>query len=231
MRILVVDDEKMSHQLVGSVVRVLGDYVVETATNGHEALEKAVGTPPDLIISDINMPDMDGLMLTERLRAHPALADVPILLLTARGAAQDKYDGFLRGADDYLVKPFDIMELQLRIKALLRRRMPSQEPRGTRPLAAGGLVLDERAGLVRYQAHDVRLTASELAIVRHLIEQAGRVVTAEALLNQALGYPPRVGNPQTVHSHIRNIRQKFRALGLELAHLTSSWQGYLLEAE
>lgn len=230
MRILVVDDEEMAHQLVTAVARVIEDVTVESAYGAKEALDLARRTPPDLIISDINMPEMDGLMLVQEIRKDPALADVPILLLTARGEVQDKYEGFLQGADDYLVKPFDVIELQLRIKALLRRATPRGEAKAqTGPLTVGPLKLHHGRYAVQLGTQEIRFTASEYAIVRYLAEHAEQLVSAETLLQHALGYPPKVGNPQTVHSHMRNLRGKFRKAGVEPDFISSSWQGYALE--
>lgn len=177
------------------------------------------------------MPEMDGLALVQEFRKDAALTDVPILLLTARGEAQDKYEGFLQGADDYLVKPFDVIELQLRIKALLRRVSPRVEAKSpTGPLVAGRLRLFHSRYSVQVDGQEIRFTASEYAILRYLAEHSERLISAETLLQHALGYPPKVGNAQTVHSHMRNLRGKFRKAGVEPGFITSSWQGYTLEA-
>jgi len=236
-KILVVDDEPMAHQLVNAVLRAMGEIQLDSAYGGAEALAKALADPPDLIISDVNMPDMDGLALTQKLRETPGLADTLILLLTARGEAQDRYEGFLQGADDYLTKPFDMLELQLRVKALLRRAgarpAAGDEAQAGAPkaLAAGPLTLDPD----RYQAQalgaDVRVTGTELAILRYFVTHPDRVVNAELLLKEALDYPPGVGNPQVIHTHLKNIRGKFRQAGVELGFLTSSWQGYMLDSQ
>ena len=231
-KVLVVDDEPMSHQLVSAVLRVLGDLEIQQAHTGSEGLAKAQADPPDLIITDINMPDMDGLTLCTRIRETPALADALILLLTARGDPQDKYEGFLLGADDYMTKPFDVMELQLRIKALLRRT-GGRERREAEPagLAAAGIALEPAKFLARLNDKEVRLTGTELAIMKHFVAHPDQVISAEQLLNQALDYPTGVGNPQVIHTHLKNIRGKFRAAGAELVQLTSSWQGYMLETQ
>lgn len=233
-RILVVDDDVMVHQLVTAIIQVIGDVEVVAAFNGREALEKAKNAPPDLIVSDVNMPDMDGLALTGQVRLDPNLAETPILLLTARSDTQDKYHGFLHGADDYLVKPFDATELQLRIKALLRRSpRQASAPAAGEPafLSAGPIKLDLRryGGEVAGQA--LRLTASEFAILRHLIEHRDEVVSVEDLLTQALDYPGKVGNPQVIHTHVKNLRSKMREVGVEPDFLTSSRRGYMLVTE
>ena len=232
-KILVVDDEPMSHQLVSAVLRVLGDIEIQQAMTGAEGLAKAQADPPDLIISDINMPDMDGLTLCQRIRETPALADALILLLTARGEPQDKYEGFLLGADDYMTKPFDVMELQLRIKALLRRggRERTTEREATGQLAAGGLVLEPARFTAKLGEKEVRLTGTELSIMKYFVTHPDQIVSAETLLNQALDYPSGVGNPQVIHTHLKNIRAKFRNAGVELGFLSSSWQGYCFETQ
>lgn len=222
----------MTHQLVTAVVRVIGDVEVESAYGGEEALRKAEAAAPDLIISDINMPDMDGLMLTRRLREHPRLAGVPILLLTARGEAHDKYEGFLQGADDYMVKPFDVIELQLRIKALLRRAPALAATATPSPLLqVGTLTFHPERFTIEVGEAPIRFTASEFALLRVLGEHAGQIIAVETLLRQALDYPAGVGNPQTIHSHIRNLRAKFRKAGVDPVFLTSSWQGYMLDPD
>lgn len=232
MRILTVDDDAMTHELVTAVIRVLGDHTIEQAFDAMTAFELARQNPPDLIISDINMPEMDGLAFTERLRQEPTLALVPILLLTARSRTQDKYEGFLRGADDYMVKPFDVMELQLRIKALLRRAPSVQgaAPKAEAPVTVGPLTLTLARSSITLSGHEIRLTASELAIVKHLVERVDERVPPEDLLVHALDYPPGVGSPQTIHSHIRNLRAKLRQAEVDAAFLTSSHQGYMLSS-
>ncbi len=232
MRILLVDDDEMTHHLVSAVIRVLGDITTDQAFTAEEAFALAQKHPPDLIISDINMPEMDGLALTRRVRGNPALAQTPILLLTARDQTQDKYEGFLHGADDYLTKPFDIMELQLRIKALLRRSPRSLVESPVAVLAsalgAGPISLSSARLTATVAGIEIRFTASEFAILRHLVEHPDQLVSPEMLLVEALDYPPRLGNPQTIHSHMRNLRAKFRHAGAEPSFLTSSHQGYLL---
>lgn len=232
VKILLVDDDQMTHQLVTAVVRVLGDIEIASSPNALDALDRARQDVPDLIISDINMPEMDGLALCRQLRQEPSLARVPILLLTARGETHDKYEGFLNGADDYLVKPFDIMEIQLRIKALLRRspRAHEEARRGGGPETAGPFTLDAPRLTVRVGEHEVRFTATEFAIVKHMAEHLDQLVSADSLLTQALDYPRGTGNPQTIHSHIRNIRSKFRQAQVDPTFLTSSHQGYMLSS-
>ncbi len=231
-KVLVVDDDPSIHRLVAAIIQVIGDVEVESSYDGVDALERARRDPPDLIVSDVNMPGMDGLALTKAIRDTPELGATPVLLLTARAESQDKYEGFLQGADDYLVKPFDATELQFRIKALLRRspRAVAGQPVGVGDgtLSAGPLTLDVRRYLARSEGQEVRLTGSELAILKHLVGHPDQIVSVEGLLTQALDYPPRLGNPQVIHTHMKNIRAKFRDLGVEPGFLNSSRQGYML---
>src|SRR3954471_23778840 len=104
-KILIVDDEALSHKLISGVIRVLDGITIDSAYSAAEAYQMALADPPDLIISDVNMPDMDGLSFCRQVRETPQLADVPLLLLTARREPEDKYDGFLQGADDFMSKP------------------------------------------------------------------------------------------------------------------------------
>lgn len=237
-KVLVVDDEPLTHQLVGAILRAIEGMEITTAVSGAEGLSKALADPPDLIISDLSMPDMDGLTLTRKLREAPSLAHTMILLLTARDGAHEKYEGFLLGADDYLTKPFDVIELQLRTRALLRRAerpLPSEaSPRGgggPATWSAGPLVLEPARYLARYQGQELRLTGTELAILTHFVQRPDQVTSAESILREALNYPPGAGSPQIVHTHLRNIRLKFKQAGAELVHLSSSWQGYLFSTE
>jgi DNA-binding response OmpR family regulator len=229
--ILVVDDDVSIHTLITAIIQIIGDVRIESAFNGREALEKAQADQPDLIISDVTMPDMDGLALCHKIRENPQLADTPILLLTARADTQDKYHGFLQGADDYLVKPFDPTELQLRIKALLRRSSraaaPEARPEVSR-LSAGPLTLNLHRYLAEIDGREIKLTASEFAILRYLVEHPDQVVSVETLLSAALDYPQRMGNPQVIHTHMKNIRSKLRTAGQEPTFLSSSRRGYML---
>lgn len=233
--VLVVDDDASLHQLITAILQIIGDLRIESAFNGREALEKAKATVPDLIISDINMPDMDGLSLVQHVRETADLEATPVLLLTARADTQDKYQGFLQGADDYLVKPFDATELQLRVKALLRRSpkaaavaAPTSAKSDSGLVSAGPLTLNTHRYLAVSEGHEVKLTASEFAIMRYLVEHPDQVVSVETILSEALSYPPRMGNPQVIHTHVKNIRTKFRTAGIEPNFLTSSRQGYML---
>lgn len=231
-KILIVDDEATVRELVAAVAQVIEGAQVLKAENGEQAMTIARAEHPQLVISDVNMPGMDGLALCKALRSDPHMAAVPVLLLTARGQAVDKYEGFIQGADDYLAKPFDALELQLRIRALLRR---TGKPAAAAPvpaagdLAAGVFRLDPGRYRMFVEGREVALTSSELAIMRYLLGHPDRIITVQALLSEALDYPRGSGSPGTVHAHIKNIRNKLRAAGLDGSQIGSSKLGYSID--
>jgi len=228
-QVLLVDDDEAVHALVAAVIGTLDGFRVRAVSSAHEALEAARCERPDLIISDVSMPDMDGLALCQAIRDDATLKDVPLLLLTARADLQDKYQGFLRGADDYLVKPFDPIELQFRVRVLVRRGAARTEPASAaRPLRAGPFTLDAQRSVATSGALEIHLTASELAILAYLAERPEQVVNIETLLTEALGYPARLGSPSVIHTHMRNLRAKIRDAGADPAFLGSSRLGYML---
>jgi DNA-binding response OmpR family regulator len=225
--VLIVEDDAATRTVLSAAVRAIGDVEVATARNGAEGLAFLRANRTSLVLADVNMPELDGLGLLERLRAEPALSRVPVLLLTARGDTIDKYRGFEAGADDYLAKPFDVIELQLRLKALLRRRLDEAgAPAASAPKAR--VRCDERRGVALVDDATVRLTASELALLRHVLAHPDRWLSVRDLLS-VLGYGPGAGAPHVVHTHIRNMRQKLRAAGLEEPFPQSSKLGYMVE--
>lgn len=211
-QILLVDDEQ---DLVWAVRHSLSDegYEVLTAGNGLEALTAARNHHPDLIVLDIVMPRLDGLQVCHRLRRDPTLAAVPILFLTVRSAVEDRIQGLDEGADDYLVKPFDMGELKARIRALLRRRRLASA--GGRPpddgcgrLEAGALTLDLHTHQVHTAEKATQLTPTEFDLLRYLMAHAGEVFSSRHLLQQVWDYPPGTADPSLVRWHIKNLRDK-----------------------
>lgn len=205
-RILVAEDEPSLRKLLEVILGKEG-YEVTTVSNGEEAWEAIQVRVPDLLLTDIMMARMDGMELCRRVRAHNECAHMPILMLTAKDEQLDKYQGFREGADDYMTKPFDPVELVFRIQAHLRRVSASLKPAGDL-MKIGKLELDRRNYQARVDGREIQLTKSEFSILGHLMNHADEVVSAEQLLVEALAYPPRVGNSEIVRTHIRNIRQK-----------------------
>jgi len=214
-RVLVVDDER---DLVWAVRYSLSDagYEVLTAHDGMAALAVARRHPPDLIILDISMPGIDGLEVCRRVRGDRSLARVPILFLTVRSAVADRVKGLDQGADDYLVKPFDLGELKARVKALLRRSgsarktSPGTADRGA-TVVAGGLALDVHARCVSTGTKSVSLTPTEFDFLHFLMTHPGEVFSSRRLLQQVWDYAPEMGGSSLVRWHVRNLRLKIES--------------------
>ena len=203
--ILVVDDDVDVAKTI-ELNLTQGGYQAVIANNGHEALQSAQVERPDLVLLDIAMPEMDGIEVCRRLRASPATASIPILFLTVSKDIKTKIDGFNAGADDYLVKPFDLQELNLRVKALLRRGSKSKElpPQ----ITIGSLSLDCRTFELTVNQKQVLLTPVEFELIFHMMLYAGQVLSTEQLLHQVWQYPTGTGSPELVRAHIKNLRIK-----------------------
>lgn len=205
--ILIVDDEE---RVALSIERSLQeDYLVRVALNATDALKIARRTVPDLVILDVMMPGTDGFELCRILRHDPLLQSVPILFLTARGRMEEKIQGFEAGADDYLTKPFDVRELQLRVKAILKRTS-AQNGRTSTPteLTLGELTLNCQNYKLSTGEKSVLLTPVEFDLMYHLMSHPGQVFGGERLLRELWDYPSDTGSPDVVRMHIRNLRIK-----------------------
>jgi two-component system phosphate regulon response regulator PhoB len=212
LTVLVVDDEQDLRELVDFNLRQAG-YKTRQAAGGAAALASCNRERPDILILDLNLPDVSGLDVCRTLRAQPANADLPILMLTARGGEIDRVVGFEAGADDYVTKPFSVRELVLRVDALRRRlgRHKTPAPAATR-LRAGHIELDIDGFLAYVDGAEVPLTLLEFRLLKFLIEAAGRVRTREALLDQVWGYSSEV-ETRTVDTHVKRLRDKLGRAG------------------
>ena len=204
MRILVVDDEKLLVKGMKFNLENEG-YEVDCAYDGAAAVELARNGRFDLIILDVMMPELDGLEACMEIRSF---SSVPIIMLTARSQDTDKLLGFEYGADDYITKPFNILEVKARVKALLRRsaatkRRQEQDKR----LTSGGLTIDPDARAAWKNGQPVELTAREFDLLELLMKHPNRVYSREQLLNQVWGYE-YTGEYRTVDVHIRRLREK-----------------------
>jgi DNA-binding response OmpR family regulator len=204
--ILVVDDEEPVAQTIEHALR--RDYQVWAVYSAIEALKMARRINPDLIILDILMPGMDGLEACRELRRDPILKSVPILFLTALGRVEDKIEGFEAGADDYLSKPFDIRELMLRVKAILRRGTAERREVRLSRIEVGGLTLDCQTYQVDTGGPKVLLTPVEFDLLYHLMSHPNDIFSSERLLHEVWDYPSDVGSPDLVRMHIKNLRRK-----------------------
>jgi DNA-binding response OmpR family regulator len=227
--VLVVDDEVPVALAIERSLR--GHHQVRVANSGAEALKTARRAPPDLIILDIIMPGMDGLQVCREMRQDPLLQSVPVLFLTARGRVDDRVEGFEVGGDDYMVKPFDVRELLMRVRAILRRSMPQEKAPVCEELTVGPLRLDCQKYQISNGEKAVLLTPVEFDLAYHLMSHPGEVFSSERLLRELWDYPSDTGSPDLVRMHIRNLRLKIEPLPRTPRYLlTVARHGYTITA-
>ena len=227
LKILVVDDESRMRKLVRDFL-VKKDFEVMEAGDGAEAIDLFFNTKDiALIILDVMMPKIDGLQACMRIREF---SNVPIIMLTAKGEDTDKIIGFECGADDYLTKPFNILELKARVRALLRRAGAAQQQRSGNELAAGHIILNTGERTASRDGVSVELTAKEFDLMELLMRNPGRVYSRENLLNVVWGYE-YIGDFRTVDVHIRRLREKLELDPANPEYIRTKWGvGYYLSA-
>lgn len=224
MKILVVDDEELLVKGIRFNLQNDG-YQVVCGSNGREAIELAHDPEVRLIVLDIMMPEIDGLEACRRIREF---SDVPIIMLTARTEDMDKLLGFEHGADDYLTKPFNILELKARIRALLRRSGGYDHQRSR--ITVDALTVDTQERNVYKNGVPVELTAREFDLLELLIRNPNRVYSRENLLDMIWGYEYR-SDIRTVDVHIRRIREKLETVPAEPEYVMTKWGvGYYFKA-
>jgi DNA-binding response OmpR family regulator len=222
-RILAIDDEKDIRDLIKQ--GLVGHEVI-TAPDGVTGLEEARRSAPDLILLDVTMPEMTGFEVCRRIRSTPELLGTPVIFLTARGTLADKLEGFNAGADDYVPKPFDIRELEMRVQAVLRRARPQAD---TETLQVGGLQLNLRTREASSHASTAILTPTEFTLLDYMMRRPGEILPTNRLLEEVWDYPPGVGDPALVRMHIRNLREKLEDDPSEPSWiLTVGRQGYVI---
>ena len=226
MRILVVDDEKLLVKGIKFNLEMDG-MDVETAYDGEEAVNKVRAGGIDLVIMDLMMPKKNGLDACMEIRSF---SRVPIIMLTAKSEDNDKIIGFEYGADDYVTKPFNILELKARVRALLRRSAPAeQERRGTEVLESPPFRLDTEKRLAWRGEQEAELTVKEFDLVELLMRNPGKVFSRENLLELVWGQEYK-GDIRTVDVHIRRIREKMEENPAEPQKLMTKWGvGYYLK--
>ena len=217
MKILVVDDEKTLVKGIKFNLENEG-YQVECAYDGAAAVELAREGRFDLLILEVMMPEVDGLEACMRIREF---SNVPIIMLTAKSEDADKLMGFECGADDYLTKPFNILELKARVRALLRRAAGVQRDRGS-VLTAGGISLNTEERSAARGDRPVDLTAKEYDLIELLMRNPRRVYSRENLMNVVWGYS-YAGDYRTVDVHIRRLREKLEKNPAEPEHIMTKW--------
>ncbi|MFN8659279.1 MAG: response regulator transcription factor [Candidatus Obscuribacterales bacterium] len=206
-RILVIDDDTAIAELIKVNLDLLG-HQVTTANDGIKGLALAQQNRPDLIVLDVMMPDLDGFTVCQRLRQNSSTNGIPILMLTALGMTKDKVKGFDSGADDYLTKPFEIPELQVRVRALLRRAgSVPQSASLPEILTAGEITLIPENLQAKVKERIVKLTPTEFEILHCLMQHHGQTVSTGKLLEEVWGYSPD-DDVDTIRVHIRHLRTR-----------------------
>ena len=217
MKILVVDDEELLVKGIRFNLQNEG-YEVITGSNGLEAVMLCQSERPDLVVLDVMMPEMDGLTACSKIREF---SDIPIILLTAKVQDMDKLMGFDHGADDYLTKPFNILELKARIRALLRRSKQKAAPEDSF-LTIGNIKLDLNARNAYRSGQLADLTAKEFDVIEFLMRNPNRVYSREALLDTIWTYEYR-SDIRTVDVHIRRLREKLEENPAEPQYIMTKW--------
>jgi two-component system OmpR family response regulator len=220
-KLIVVDDDPHIRELMSLYLRNEGYEVLE-AGNGGEAVTLLKAHAVSLVILDIMMPGMDGWELARYIRER---SEIPMLMVTAKGEPLDKYKGFQIGADDYLVKPFDLLELVMRVKALLKRSRSHVEP----AVQIGPVRIDRNTFEVRIGEERITLPLKEFELLYHLASHPGRIFTREKLIEQIWGFDYE-GDDRTIDVHIKRLRSRFADHADALTITTIRGLGYRLEA-
>lgn len=210
-RILIVDDEPDLLLTLEYNFKKEG-YNTTTASDGAEALKAALGSPhPDLIVLDLMLPDMAGTEVCRKLRADESTQNIPVVMLTAKGEEIDRVVGFEVGADDYVIKPFSVRELLLRVQAVLRRS-DTKDPATSEAIAFGILRMEPESHRVTVSGSPVRLTALEFRLLHCFLSRKGRVQTRDALLAEVWGIHAEQ-TTRTVDTHVKRLREKLGEAG------------------
>ena len=214
--ILIAEDEKDLLTTLEYNFKKEG-YKTTGVTSGKEAIEAVHNKKPDLLILDLMLPDISGLDVCKEIRNKSNNEDIFILMLTAKGEEVDRIVGFELGADDYLVKPFSLRELSLRVSSLLKRSRPHLS---NEKVSIGELEIDIAAHRILLNDKEISLTKKEFELIMHLVQRNGRVQTREHLLSQIWGYTSDV-TTRTVDTHIKRLRSKLGSFGKNIETVRS----------
>jgi two-component system, OmpR family, response regulator MprA len=221
MRVLIVDDDRSLREALRRTLK-LGGYDTSLAANGRDALAQVAEAAPDALVLDVGLPDLDGLEVCRRLRADGNR--VPVLMLTARDAVEDRIDGLDAGADDYLVKPFDVGELKARLRALLRRTNLDEAPE---PLEFEELRLDPERHGVKVGAEWVELTRTEYQLLELLMRNPRRVLPHDLIYDRVWGYDFGPAS-NALRVYVGYLRRKLQEAGARPLLHTVRGVGYVL---
>ncbi|MDQ3998082.1 MAG: response regulator transcription factor [Gemmatimonadota bacterium] len=224
-RILIIEDERDLALGLRANLEIEG-YEVSLAHEGEEGFRHAMRGAPDLVILDLMLPDVDGYDVLRRMRQ--ARLEMPVLLLTARSEELDKVRGFRTGADDYVTKPFGVMELLVRIEAILRRGRPRGPATPESAYRFGDVEVDVDGRLVRRASREVALTPKAFDLLIALLQRDGKVATRLDLLRDVWGYSPSI-TTRTLDAHVAELRRKLEDDPANPVHLLTVWKvGYRL---
>jgi DNA-binding response OmpR family regulator len=212
-RVLVVEDERDIADLIKHTLERGSDIDVDIVATGDAALKAAAEHTPEVILLDLNLPNLNGLEVCRLLRSRAATKTVPIIMLTARSTESDRVVGLDAGADDYVTKPFSTRELAARVRAVLRRRR--DEPAGPVIYRGEHLRADFDAVDIRVDDEPIRLTRREFELLRYLVENRNRVLSRDRLLERVWGYD-RFVETRSVDVHVGRLRNKLRAAGRQI---------------
>ena len=221
--IMVIEDDEIVARTIERCLR-MDEFKVTVANSGVEGLKAARRNPPDLVILDVIMPGMDGYTVCKELRSDPLLSNVPVIFLTAKTKDEDKINGFTSGADDYLCKPFNLEEIILRVRAILRRSgkikpaITVNNSRGEKAIEeqvndnsvmVGDFSLNTRTYELRTsKGQKIRLTPVQYDLLYHLMTHPGEIFSPSRLLDEIWDYPSDAGSPDLVRVHIKNLRNR-----------------------
>ena len=230
-KILVVDDDDSINELIKINLELSG-YDVISAFDGLQGFTLAKQELPDLIVLDVMMPDVDGYTVAKRVRENASTAEIPILMLTAMGQLEDKVKGFDIGVDDYLVKPFEMDELKVRVRALLKRVNAIPESLATKEiLTVGDITLLPETYSVKINDKTAKLTPIEFDILNLLVQNHDCMVSSAKLLQDIWGYAPG-DDVETIRVHIRHLREKIEINPADPRYITVVWgKGYKIKGE
>lgn len=218
-KVLVVDDEKLIVKGIRFSLEQDG-MEVDCAFDGEEALEKVKAKTYDIVLLDVMLPKITGFEVCQQIREF---SSVPVVMLTAKGDDMDKILGLEYGADDYITKPFNILEVKARIKAIMRRTTPKDNKQDkNQVIQAGNLVLDCESRRVSVEGKEINLTAKEFDVLELLVQNPQKVYSRENLLNIVWGYE-YLGDVRTVDVHIRRLREKIETNPSEPKYVHTKW--------
>ncbi len=209
-RVLIVEDDRDIAELIARYLSKAG-YQVDVVSNGRDAQARISANPPDVLVLDLMLPEVDGLEICRGVRADRRTASIPIIMLTARADESERIVGLELGADDYVAKPFSPGELVARVRALLRRVARQADPASTATITYGAIVVDPERHTASNGGEDVQLTAKEFLLLEYLLTHRGRVLSRDLLLTDVWGYS-YTGGTRTVDVHVRRLREKLPVL-------------------